>query len=1080
MRKLFTVLLTLLLCVCAHSAYAASTILQDGGSYNAGTGSSSKTFTISTPRPADQLTFQLSRQTASIGGIDVKAIYLDGTEETIISNKTDKNQSYSFNGKIVKELVFIKNGTLKRTISNVQLTQAVYLHAPGAATLDFGTAKSYAANGVQTTTLDWSDVEGVQVSLTGDDAAQFEVTTTGLPTTIGGYGTITIEAQYKHNVAGTHTATITVSNGTWSYDIALRGTTEKKDQSIVWAEKYNDAQIVLPIGTEVLDAATATSGLAVSYSSSNEAVLAITDGGAGFKAVAEGSAVLTATQAGDDNEWNSVSASKDITVTAKKVQNILWTDNLSRLKVGGEPVALTAVVRILSTDGENETYTEDPTRTALLTYTSGNEQVVTVDNATRMLTIVGEGETTLTATAPDDAEYEGATVSMPVRVRAASALCDAYVLDDAAERTLNTISSTTYAITGPAEQLTFTANRAALAGFSAGNLKADIYYDGNWHKVFDQSVPKDNWQTYSIDVPRNTTQVKFYTETGATGYKHIKDVSVTMARYIETTTPAIVVEQSIIGDKIQGTIQVQYSNLPDDLPITHNSNAITLSQESLENICGEYGEKVIAYTAIPTAVGTIEDIITIADEKTGLSIAIPVTIHTQRNTQSIVWDADLSHISTTDAITLDASAQTTISYGTSDERIAYVDTDNRLVIVRAGSVTITAYAAEDEKYETTTLSKEIEIALTAPEIISMPTIAESIAYGTTLRSDMLTGGEANVEGAWAWLVAEGTEYVPGIYAAPVVFIPTNENWYSRVESTVEVVVVPAEQTIVWNDVLDNIRVNDTIYLTASAQTSVHYSVSDENIAVIEGNKLYFHTSGDIVVSAEAESTDLYNAAFAERTLHIGRAQAEILTDPTVAADLVYGQPLREAVLEGGEATCEGHFEWQEPDFQQSVGEYWQKVIFIPDAADVFENDTCVVYVKIVPAQQTITWELDKTMLSVGETLVLDAVASSGYEVYYELSTDDFALLDGNILTAMAAGSLTITAQQDGIDEEGYQNYNAAEPVSFVITIHPAATTGIRNQQADKAGITVRKVLRNGQIYILRGEEVFTLQGYKVQ
>lgn len=1006
-----------------------------------------------------------------------------GEKLTISTSSTNGNftQVYSTDNsgnisvtlpKDAKYIQLVAAGNFNKKVSNLSVSELKYLNAPINNTLDFGNAKINSAPTTLTTSMEWCNVPAMSTSLNGD-AAQFEVALEN-NASIANYGTATISVTYKHNLVGTHTATLTVSNGTYSYDIALSGTTEKKDQQILWAADYTNEQITLPVGKEVLNAATATSGYAVTYSSSDESILAITNDGTAFKALAAGTATLTASQAGDANEWNAVSATKTVVITEKKVQNIAWTDNLSRLKVGGEAVTLSAVVRILTMDGDNEIYTDAPERTALLTYTSGNDNVVSVSG--NILTIIGEGETTLTATVPGDDTYEGTSVSMPVRVRAASALCDAYVLNDNGERSIKLGNSTTYSVNGPAYQLEFQARHVSA---SIGvNLKVEALSDGNWTEV-DKSV---NLSTgYKLfgpyDIPRNTTQIRF-TGAGSLDNK-IKDVVVTMARYLETSTPAVTVEKSIIGDVVRGEVKIQYSNLPDDLPITLKNNNITLSQETLDNLCGEYGEKVITFTATPTALGTLEDEITISDEITGLSLSIPVTIHTQRNTQTINWEDNLTDILTTDNITLTATAETSVSYTSSDESIAYIDADNRLIIIRNGVVTLTAHAEESDKFEAATLDKEVNISLTTPVIIENPTITEPITYGTTITTDMLVGGSANVEGSFHVAIAEGTIYEPGIQAVPVVFNPTNTDWYTTAYTTVGVVIIPAEQTIVWNDVFDNLHVSDTIYLTATASTEVSYSVDNEDIAVIEGNKLYFLSAGDITLTATAESTNQYNAAYAERTIHIKRVQAEITQVPTVANNLVYGQALREAMLEGGEANCEGHFEWAEPDLTQAVGNYWQEVIFVPEAAEVFDSATCLVYIQIESAQQEIVWNFETTILEIGQTIVLDASATSGYTVSYELSPTDIAALDGNTLTALSAGTLIITAQQDGIDEDGFQNYLPAEPVSFTVTI---ANSGTSTQmlQTDTLKSGAHKVLRNGMIYILRGDELFTLQGHKVQ
>ena len=1035
------------------------------------------TYTISSPLPANELTFNFSKNWAATGGAKVTAYYADNTNSVIINGGTGSTQTYNFNNKIVTKLEFQGTGTLTKNISNVKLTASSYLDVSSMTDWTPTAQKLGAATETKTFSLPWSNIARFDVNLSGKGACQFSANLNSNTQTCS-YGTAKVTVTYAHNVVGEHSATLTLSNGTFTHTITLRGVTEKKDQYIVWGEEYKGDQITLPVGKEVSDAATATSGLAVTYSSSDESVVAIINGGAGFKAVGAGTAEITATQAGDDTEWNAVSATKTVVVTEKKIQSILWTDNLSRLKVGDADVPLTAVVRVLTiTDGE-ETYEENSIRTALLQYSSADESVVKVNDLTKTLSIVGEGTTTVTASVSGDLWYEAASVTMPVKVRAASALCDAYVLDDAAERTLNTIDDETYTINGPASQLVFTANRTKLATFSGGNLKVDVYYDGGWHKIFDESVPLNDYQTYGpYTIPRNTTQVKFYTETGATGYKHVKDVAVTMAHYLETTTPSVTVEKSIIGDAIACTATIQYSNLPDEVPVTNSSEHIILTDENLGNVCGEFGEKTIRFTAYPTAIGEIRDTLVISEPLTGLSLRIPVLVKTQRNTQTITWEDVPTHILTTDAVTLAASAQTAITFSSSDETVAYVNAANELVVVKTGEVTITATAAQDEKYEEATLSKTITIALATPTIIAAPTLTvESVGYGEALTNDLLTGGEADVEGVFTWNIAADTVYAPGTHNVPVLFTPENTNWYATAETTVSVLVTKMAQTITWNDMLEGLSVKDTVYLTASAETEVTYSVDNEEVAVVEGNKLYFLAGGTVVVTATAAESDLYYEATAEKTIVLGKVKATITAPPVAADTLTYGQALSDAALVDGEASCAGHFEWVEPDAVQIAGDYWMEVAFIPEDTVAFEGDTCTVYVHIGMATQEIVWDFKTSIISVGDTLRLEATATSGYAVTYDLDPTDIAMLDGNTLTAVAAGTLTITAQQDGVDEEGNQNYYAAAPVSFTITIAESSTgNGLVITE-----VRAKKVVRNGEVVIIRGEEVYNLRGQRVE
>ena len=1080
MKKIIT-LLTALLCTVAQLSWAQCDVLLNETAskeiMNKWSQSKTASYTISNPLPASELSFSYSSRGAALGGAKVTAYYADNTSSVIIDGGTGSTQTYNFNNKIVTKLEFQGTGTLTKNISNVKLTASSYLDVSSMTDWTPTAQKLGAATETKTFSLPWSNIAHFAVNLSGEGADQFSANLNSNTQTCS-YDTATVTVTYAHNVVGEHRATLTLSNGTFTHTITLRGVTEKKDQYIVWGEEYKGDQITLPVGKEVSGAATATSSRAVTYSTSDENIVAITNGGASFKAVAAGTAVITATQAGNDTEWNEVSATKTVVVTNKKIQSILWTDNLSRLKVGGEDVPLTAVVRILTINGEEETYEENSERTALLKYSSADESVVKVNNLTKTLSIVGEGTTTVTASVEGDWYYEAASVTMPVKVRGASALCDAYVLDDAAERTLNTIDNETYPINGPASQLVFTANRTKLAGFSGGNLKVDIYYDGGWHNIFNESVPLSDYQAYGpYTIPRNTTQVKFYTETGATGYKHVKDVAVTMAHYLETTTPSVTVDKSIIGDAIACTATVQFSNLPDDVPVTNSSDHIVLADESLGNVCGEYGEKTIHFTAYPTAIGEIRDTLVISEPLTGLSLRIPVLVKTQRNTQTITWEGVQDSILTTDEVTLAASAQTAITFSSSDETVAYVGAENKLVIVKAGKVTITATAAQDEKYEEATLSKTINIALATPTIIAAPTLTvESVGYGEALTDDMLVGGEASVAGVFTWNIADNADYLLGTHEVPVLFTPENTNWYATAETTVSVVVTKMAQTITWEDVFEGLSVKDTVYLTASAETEVTYSVDNEAIAVVEGNKLYFLAGGTVVVTATAVESDLYHAATAEKTIVLGKVKATITDWPVAADTLTYGQPLSKVALINGKATCAGHFEWVEPTMVQIAGVYWMEVAFIPEDTVAFEGDTCTVYVRIGMATQEIVWDFKTSIISVGDTLRLEATATSGYAVTYDLDPTDVATLDGNTLTAVAAGTLTITAQQDGVDEDGNQNYYTAAPVSYTITIAESSTgNGLVITE-----VRARKVVRNGEVLIIRGAEVYNMRGQRVE
>lgn len=882
-----------------------------------------------------------------------------------------------------------------------------------------------------------SSNQGTHVFNVGANACASTNGVSGTPAgggTLGDINLYDINIYFVPTAAGEYSGTITISDGTSSATISVSGVGVKKTQTIAWAEALSGNDIALPMGKTITPPANAQTE--ITYSVENDTIISIN--GNTLTALKAGTTTITATAA-ETNEWLGDTSTITVKVTEKKVQYIHWNDNLTRLKVGGEPVLLTATAWVLL-DPKTETQEENPERTPLITYTSANNKIVSVSG--NVLTIVGEGETILTATLPGDDVYEGVVVSIPVHVRAVStSVCEAYVLDDSKTRTLNTIASEEYTINGPADKLTFSANREKLLGVSNNNpIYVDQYYDGGWHSVFETSVALNNYTSYGpIQLNRKASKVKFYTKTGATGYKNIKDVAVTMATYLETTTPKIVIEHTIIGAEVQETIRVQYSNLPDGVPVMNFSNKVIITESDLGNVCGEYGEKEIHVTIRPSEIGLIEDVITIHDEATGLKLEIPVSVNVQRDNQVITWEDNLANIKTTDNITLTAYAQTDeVYYISSDSTIAYAE-GNVLKINKHGQCTLTAIAVESEKYEQATLSKDITINAVQPTVSVWPTV-EPIAYAQALTQDLLIGGEAEVEGVFEWNTELNQTHVPGPHDLPVRFMPTNTDYYAPVDGTVTVTINKSAQKIVWNDSFENITVADSIVLTAYAQTPIEYVVSDVELAYItDNNVLYFTRGGNLQVTAYAIEDDYYLADTCVRELTVLPAYPTIVTYPT-ASPISYGQKLGESVLSGGEASVSGSFSWADEEALLEAGEYHQTVLFTPDDQVSYKNIEIPVVVLVNPIAQTITWDLTTIEVRQGQSLQLSATASSDLPVTYAVDNASLAKVENNTFYALEVGEVVVTATQDGTytDEDGdlHANYTAAEPVSKTIVIVP--------------------------------------------
>lgn len=129
---------------------------------------------------------------------------------------------------------------------------------------------------------------------------------------------------------GVTNATLIATNAnptTQTAPVAISINVKKYTQTLSWKSGID----VMSVGDEVIEAASTSTNLPITYSSSNSAIIEVING----KLVAKttGTATISATQAGNDI-WESVTSTKTIEVTQKVVQRIVWNDDLSRLRVG--------------------------------------------------------------------------------------------------------------------------------------------------------------------------------------------------------------------------------------------------------------------------------------------------------------------------------------------------------------------------------------------------------------------------------------------------------------------------------------------------------------------------------------------------------------------------------------------------------------------------------------------------------------------------------------------------------------------------------------------------------------------------
>lgn len=146
----------------------------------------------------------------------------------------------------------------------------------------------------------------------------------------------------------------------------------------------------------------------VTYSSNNTDVAIVTDNVVSLVKGATGTAIITATFAGND-EYNKASATYTIKVKAKEAAGLSY---------GEEPVTVAA------TYGDTEFTEPELTNAAGLavTYSTSNDKVATVDEEGNVTIVgAGTGTATITATTEGDASHAGGSASYTINVAKAEA-----------------------------------------------------------------------------------------------------------------------------------------------------------------------------------------------------------------------------------------------------------------------------------------------------------------------------------------------------------------------------------------------------------------------------------------------------------------------------------------------------------------------------------------------------------------------------------------------------------------------------------------------------------------------------------
>lgn len=553
---------------------------------------------------------------------------------------------------------------------------------------------------------------GYDVKLSTNDPDHFTISKTSLKN-IGGEKvgketiTVTYSAPEKYT-AENKELYITDELGN-TYTIALTASTVKATQTLTWQGVYAAEKPVVRISEgEISNLAIASSGLQVTYRSSDESIIKVSEDSLSLIPQQMADAVeITAIQKGN-NVWNEVKETKTFRITDKLTQLILWPNTLSDLVIDGENIALDAKVYVVN--DETGEYTFSESLTSNLSYEVENTNVVAIEDG--VLKIKGIGETYLTVTAPGNKEYAESSIRVYVRVRAKAAGCEDYLLHysyyDSELRyfqmNLSAIQYGPFEINrteGEPDYITLQ-HRGAAWGLNFGG-SFEVYYETVESTQLQTAIPrftpeKDQTGTATIDLPRNAT--KFYIKRlgGATGYHYLSNIQVHPAQYVETNVSEIDFGNIYVGSQVTQTFTINYCNIKSELYTQPSSSDVQVSPTSFGG-CNAYDSQSVTISWTPKSVRENEQTVTITDPVSGKSASVRIFATVLKGTQTLEWVAPEQ---------IDACGQLFLPNET-DEHIAldwtvvagqqYADFEDSMLAIKGnGIITLRASNSGSENY----------------------------------------------------------------------------------------------------------------------------------------------------------------------------------------------------------------------------------------------------------------------------------------------------------------------------------------------------------------------------------------------
>ena len=890
---------------------------------------------------------------------------------------------------------------------------------------------------------------------------------------------------------GEGTATVTVSfDGDDKYNAAESKTIDVTVS--LYDASVSAEDITLNVGeNETIAVTTTPEGLNVTYTPDNSGVVTVDDNGV-VTGIKGGSANVTITIVGDGKYYEN---STTITVTVNKLDTTISVSDKVEMNVG---------------DSVNLNATLTPADAGNLTYYSLSPSFVKIDqNGT--IVAISEGNASVAVAFNGNEKYN--SVNTKVITVTVKKIDTSISVNDRIDMNVDDIVNANATLTpADAGNLTYKSDTESvvkvedgkLVAVAVGDATVTVSFDGNekYNKaesktirvtvhLIDASVSAED---ITLDVGANATINTTTTPEGleviytpdnsgvvevdengvVTGLKEgSADVTITIVgngKYYENSTTITVTVK-----KIDTSIDVESKSLElyvDDeghIVATLNPDGgdvnFTSSDESIITV-DNFGD----FRAVAEGTATIT-VSFAGDDKYNAAEDVTVTVKVSKIDTFIEFNYDpinlKVHNETMVIATLKPAEAGNVTYTSSNESVVTVDNEGNVVAVGAGSATITASFAGNDKYNE---AENVTVNVTVSKIdtkITVNTDSLDLKVGneTTVKGTLTPSGAGKVSymsnNDSVVTVDENTGKVTAVSegtATIIVYYDGNDDYNMADDVTISVTVSKIDTSIEVNKKSLDLKVGKdstvTAKLTPADAGAITFTSSDESVVTVDKNgKVKAVSEGSATITASYAGSDKYNAAKdvtvdVTVSLNDAKVTAKDITlnvgdnDTIAAVTTPKGLEVIYTPDNSGVVTVD------EDGVVTAVKAGTAKITLTVGGDGQYAKNSTTVTVTVKKIDTSIEVDEKSLDLKVGDDSSVAAKlspADAGNVVF--TSSDESVVTvdkDGKV-TAVGAGSATVTASYAGSDK-----YNSAENVTVAVSVKENKQNASMDVDADKA------------------------------